>query len=122
MCCSSLQAKFTWGARGPEFKSRRSDQYLRAICNPTVSAFVSTFGFAPRRSTSARSHPNERGSIMGKNQFTRATAAVDTREEQLALAGHLMRQAAQAAILLVEEDEQPQIAADLLRLARDRWD
>jgi hypothetical protein len=49
-------------------------------------------------------------------------ASVDTREDQLALAGHLMRQAAQAAILLVEEDEQPQIAADLLRLARDHWD
>src|ERR1700739_3405544 len=32
-----------WGARGPEFKSRRSDQYLRAIRNPTVSAFVSAF-------------------------------------------------------------------------------
>jgi hypothetical protein len=43
------------------------------------------------------------------------------REDQLVLAGHLMRQAAQAAILLIEEN-QPHLAADVLRLARDRWD
>src|SRR6516164_4496664 len=35
MSCQSISAHFrwgsAWGARGPEFKSRRSDQYLRAI-------------------------------------------------------------------------------------------
>ena len=45
----------------------------------------------------------------------------DTREEQLELAGQLLAQAVRAAILLIENDEQPQLAADVLRLARDRW-
>jgi hypothetical protein len=47
---------------------------------------------------------------------------VDTREEQLELACNLMVQAVRAAILLIEEDEQPGLAADVLRLARDRWE
>ena len=38
---------FAWGARGGEFKSRRSDQYLRAFLKMAVSAFVSTFGVEP---------------------------------------------------------------------------
>jgi hypothetical protein len=44
------------------------------------------------------------------------------RENRLELTGHLMRQAVQAAVLLIEDNKEPQVAADVLRLARDRWD
>jgi hypothetical protein len=54
----------------------------------------------------------------GSEPDTRA----DTRQEQLELAGHLMSQAVRAAILLIEEMKEPQVASDVLRLARDRWD
>ena len=33
-----------WGARGPEFKSRRPDHSKRIPADSTVSAFVSAFG------------------------------------------------------------------------------
>ena len=46
----------------------------------------------------------------------------DTLEEQLKLAGVLMAQATRAAIIVIESDDDPHIAADLLRLARDRWE
>jgi hypothetical protein len=42
--------------------------------------------------------------------------------EELEQAAYLMAQAVQAAILLLEEEKQPQLAADVLRLARRlRW-
>lgn len=46
-CCNPSQGKYlcilAWGARGPEFKSRRSDQLKRESGAIAVSAFVSTF-------------------------------------------------------------------------------
>ena len=38
-----IRAYSGWGARGPEFKSRRPDQYLRESPKTAVSTFVSTF-------------------------------------------------------------------------------
>jgi hypothetical protein len=46
----------------------------------------------------------------------------DAREEQLDLAYDLVLQAVRAAILLIDNDHQPGLAADVLRLARDRFD
>jgi len=47
---------------------------------------------------------------------------VATYEEQVELAGHLMSQAVKAAILLLADGHPQELAADVLRLARDRWD
>ena len=52
----------------------------------------------------------------------RGPDSTDTREERIELAAHLVGQAVRAAILLIEDDLQPQLAADVLRLARDRLD
>jgi hypothetical protein len=56
-------------------------------------------------------------------------STADTAEAKIDHAGYLMRQAVQAAILLLAvDDPQPlardtrQMVADVLRLARDRWD
>jgi hypothetical protein len=46
----------------------------------------------------------------------------DTPAERHELASNLMVQAVRAAILLIDNDEQPGLAADVLCLARDRWD
>ena len=43
------------------------------------------------------------------------------RRDNLDLAAYLMGQAVRAAILLIDEENQPDLAADVLRLARDRW-
>ena len=48
------------------------------------------------------------------------SAMGDTREEQIELAVNLMAQAVRAAILLIDNDEEPGLASDVLRLARDR--
>lgn len=48
------------------------------------------------------------------------SAMGDTREEQIELAVNLMVQAVRAAILLIDNDEEPGLASDVLRLARDR--
>jgi len=38
----SMRLETAWGARGPEFKSRRSDQYLREIIETSVATSVAT--------------------------------------------------------------------------------
>jgi hypothetical protein len=45
----------------------------------------------------------------------------DTPSNELELAGYLMARAVRAAILLIE-DEEPALAADVLRLGRDRFE
>lgn len=40
-CCTQKRTLRIWGARGPEFKSRHSDHYLRSPSKFPVSAFVS---------------------------------------------------------------------------------
>ena len=67
---------------------------------------MATPSISPRKSNASRGNPR---------------SSADTPEERLELSAHLMVQAVQAAILLLEEDKQPQLAADVLRLARDRW-
>ena len=51
-----------------------------------------------------------------------APPSADTAEERYELAVNLMIQAVRAAILLIDVDEQPGLAGDVLRLARDRLD
>jgi hypothetical protein len=51
-----------------------------------------------------------------------APPSADTAEERHELAVNLMIQAVRAAILLIDVDEQPGLAGDVLRLARDRLD
>jgi len=43
MCCGA--ARNAWGARGPEFKSRRSDQFKMTSQSRSVPPFVPTIGF-----------------------------------------------------------------------------
>lgn len=46
----------------------------------------------------------------------------ESAREELELAALLMAQAVRASILLIDEDDQPHLAADVLRLARDRFE
>jgi hypothetical protein len=50
------------------------------------------------------------------------TGSIDTPVDQFELAQNLMVQAVRAAILLIAECEEPGLASDVLRLARDRYD
>jgi hypothetical protein len=47
-------------------------------------------------------------------------ACADTPAEQYELAVNLMVQAVRAAIMLIDDGDEPGLAADVLRLARDR--
>ena len=53
-----------------------------------------------------------------------AEALSGTREriDDLTLTGHLLCQTIKAAIALIEDSESHKVAADVLRLARDRWE
>ncbi len=84
MCCDPLQPDFPWGARGPEFESRRSDNNLRALHKvPVVPRVVPIPSAAPwARCPRSVDYSTSRPLILRRHldQVRRQSASVPERQ------------------------------------------